>query len=284
MAKKHKSKRNKVNWHNPKVKTVVNYLALGENRIEKSDILSLSNKDIFYQLKNSGYIRETTKDMYIGTPKLLRQIKNSNGTLFSSSSSMEHSRALRNSLFLLPKGVIEQQHFHTAPEIEKRFNRTIKDKPLYKEELSSMIHDCRNQLSNLHKAHSDFYSAPHSAIDSFNETVSYSKQCEELYQSLHILENKPYLIPDYQVSLTKEELSEYITNLDRYTRSLEGQSKQMEVYSDSIAKLTELYNQSGAQDTVTFNIEIITDSYGNRELTKHKNFEHFSGTPQIFLM
>ena len=283
MAKKH-SKRNNVNWSNPKVQSVVSYLQLGENRITKAEIYTLSNKDIFYQLKNSGYIKETTKGSFIGTAKLHKHIRESEGSSFSSSSSAEHSQALRRSLSLIPKSTLEQKHFRSSVDIEKRFNRSIKNSSLYKEELASMRKDCQTKLSSLESEHQNFLSVPHTATEIWNEKTCYQKEKESLYQNLHILEEKPYLVPDYQVTLTKNELSDYISNLEGYSKTLLEQSRAKDFYSDSINKLKELHAQMDFATSVTINIEIVTNTYGSREIVQHKNFEHFSATPQIFLM
>lgn len=283
MAKKH-SKRNNVNWGNPKVQSVVSYLQLGENRITKAEIYTLSNKDIFYQLKNSGYIKETTKGAFIGTAKLHKHIKESEGSCFSSSSSTEHSQALRRSLSLIPKSTLEQRHFRSSVDIEKRFNRSIKNSSLYKAELASMRKDCQTKLSSLESEHQNFLSVPHTATEIWNEKACYQKERETLYQSLHILEEKPYLVPDYQITLTKTELSDYISNLEHYSETLTEHSRAEELYADSIGKLKEIYSQMDFTANITINIEIVTDTYGNREIVQHQNFEHFSATPQIFLM
>lgn len=283
MGKKH-NKRNKVNWGNPKVQSVVSYLQLGENRITKSEIYTLSNKDIFYQLKNSGYIKETTRGSYIGTSKLHKHIRESEGSSFSSSSSAEHSQAIRNSLAFVPKSVFDQRHFQSSTDIEKQFARNIRKSFLYQEELSTMKKDCQAKLSSLESEHQNFLSVPHTATEIWNEKTCYQKERETLYQSLHILEEKPYLVPDYQITLTKSELSDYISNLEHYSETLTEHSKAEELYADSIGKLKEIYSQIDFTASITINIEIVTDTYGNREIQQHQNFEHFSATPQIFLM
>ena len=49
MAKKSPSKRNRVNFQNKKVQSVISYLQIAENRISKEEILHIANKDRFYQ-------------------------------------------------------------------------------------------------------------------------------------------------------------------------------------------------------------------------------------------
>lgn len=283
MSKRKVTKRDKVNWSNPKTMSVAGYLQLGENRITKAEILELANKDIFYQLKNSGYIKETTKGSFIGTSKLHNYIKEHEGGLFSSSSSAEHSHAIRKSLSFVPKSAMEQRHFQSASDIEKRFNRTVKNSPLYKEELASLKNDYSRELVALEQEHKTFLASPHNSSAAWNERTFYDAKKESIYQKLHILEEKPYLVPDYQLTLNREELSAYISNLENHAKDLPDQSKASQHYCNSVNKLKEL-SCSMSSDVITFNVEIVTDTYGNREMQMHENFELFSDTPQIYLM
>lgn len=279
MAKKQKKDRNKVNWNNPKTQTVVSYIQLGENRISKAEILSLANKDIFYQLKNTGYIKETSKGLFIGTDKLHNHVKKQDGTHFSSSASQEHSQKLRDSLSLLPQSVIERKAFKTSYDIEKQFNRTVLKSQEYKETLNMMKQNTRSCLATLESSFEKALQRCNSDYERYNLKLSYLKE-REMYQSqLGYLSDKPYLIPDYQVSLTEAERAEYIQNLEAYRDTLSEHSKAYDIYIESIDKL-----KSQPAGAITLSCEVITNCYGNREMFLHEQFELFSGTPQIFLM
>ena len=89
-----------------------------------------------------------------------------------------------------------------------------------------------------------------------------------------------YLTPDYQVTLTREELSEYIGNLEAYRDTLPTYTRAYELVEESICKLSSYTDVS----SLTFNIEIVTSNYGTRELEAHREFERLQGTPQIFIM
>lgn len=279
MAKKQKKDRNKVNWNNPKVQAVVSFIQLGENRITRAEIIGLANKDIFYQLKNTGYIKETSKGLFIGTDKLHNHVKKQDGTHFSSSASQEHSQKLRDSLSLLPQSVLERKSFKTSYDIERQFNRTVLKSQEYKETLNMMKQNTRSCLATLESSFEKALQRCNSDYERYNLKLSYLKE-KEMYQSqLGYLSDKPYLIPDYQVSLTESERTEYKQNLEAYRDTLSEHSKAYDIYTESIHKLKNL--PAGA---ITLSCEVITNCYGNREMFLHEQFELFSGTPQIFLI
>lgn len=280
MAKKKKSSnRNNVNWNNAKVQAVISYIQLGENRITKAEIMSLANKDIYYQLKNSGYIKESEKGHYIGTKKLHSHVAKLDNSYFSSSGSKEHSQKLRDSLSLLPKSVFERRDFKSSYDIEKQFNRTTLKSQEYKESLIAMKQNTYECLARLNNSYNTALERCASDYEKYNLHLSYIKEKEHYESQLSYLSEKPYLTPDYQVTLTEQERYSFIDNLESYREHLDERSPAYDYYTESINKLKAL-----ADGTVTVNIEIITNSYGNREIALHENFEVFTGTPQIFLM
>lgn len=218
MAKKKSNERYKVNFNNARTKKAIAYMQLGESRITREELYSVCGKDIFYALKHSGYIRERERGTFIPTQKLKNQVARMNRSHFSSSASSEHSNALRHSLTLIPSGVLEENRFKSACDIEKHSTLSKKD--------------------------------------------------------------TPHLIPDYQVTLTQNELTEYIGNLEEYRDTLHSYSRAYELLSDSIEKLSSLPDSP----MVTFHVEVVTNNYGNREFALHEAFERLEGTPQIFIM
>lgn len=89
-----------------------------------------------------------------------------------------------------------------------------------------------------------------------------------------------YLTPDYQVTLNRNELAEYIDNLEAYRDTLSPYTRAYELVDESIQKLSSYTDIS----SLTFNVEIVTSNYGNRELELHRAFERLQDTPQIFIM
>lgn len=278
MAKKKQNNRNNVNWNNPKVQAVVSYIQLGENRITKAEIMSLANKDIYYQLRNSGYIKESEKGHFTGTKKLHTYISKLDNSHFASSGSKEHSQKLRDSLSLIPKSVLERRDFKSSYDIEKQFNKITLKSQEYKETLQTMKQNIKDSLFKMEASYQVGLNACNSEYMRYKLNISYQKEKEHYESQLSYLSEKPYLTPDYQVTLTEQERYSFIDNLESYREHLDERSPAYDYYTESINKLKEL-----PEGTVTVNIEIITSSYGNREIELHENFEVFSGTPQIFL-
>lgn len=283
MAKrKSKNKsRNKVNFSNPKVQTIISYLQLGENRISKQEILSIANKDVFYVLKNSNYIQQSSKGEFKATSKLHTYVKKTDGTHFSSSSSNSHSRAVRDSLSLLPSSVLARKSYRSSTDAERYFEKNIKPTQQYKEELYRMKQELREELRKIEDAYTQSQTEQQSDYERYCSKMDYIHDKETIISRQEWLEDKTYLIPDYQVTLTQDELSQYIDTMSDYRDCLDSNSKAYSIYTESIDKLQSL---SLTEGEITISVEVITNSYGQREWQLHSNFERLSAIPQIYLM
>ena len=282
---KKKQNRNKVNFSNKKTQAVISHLQLGENRISKAEILSLANKDILYQLKNSGYIKEQSKGQFIGTAKLRNYVKRTEQTSFSSSKSQHHSQQLRNSLHLVPKSVIERKHFQTASDIENHFNQKVYKSPQYQKRLSDLKSSCQKKLHHTEQKHQQFLhsSASHSSTTRYQEKIDYYKEKELYLAELKVCnEERPFLLPDYSLRMNRDELNEYIQNLTDYRDSLSESSKAYKLCDESLETLKTI--SAGVQTEITISVEIVSPYYSRQQMIEHTNYSILSDTPQIFLM
>lgn len=274
-----KSKRNKVNFTNRKVQSVVSHLALGEGRITRGEIMELANKDILYQLKNEGYIKETSKGIYTATKKLRSYVSKTDGTHFASSGSEAHAKALRESLSTLPQSVLASKNYKTSTDVELSFKRNVCSKPIYQERLQNMLAEKREQLSQIEQRYQRS-NVPRDTVSRYTDRIDYMNHRDRTLSSLRLLESdKPYLVPDYQVTLNQEELSRYIDNLTEKRDSFSSDSRNYELYSQSVQTLSSLVGQGD----VVIQVEVITSHYGSREIELHKNFERLTDTPLIFV-
>ena len=278
MPKKSKNKpsdRNRVNFSNAKVKLVSSYLALGENRISKSEIFALSNKDIFYQLKNSGYIKKKN-DEFCGTAKLHQHFRANEGKLFASSSSAVHSQSVRNSLSFLPQSVLVNGSYKTSSDIEKQFRRIAKT-PGFRNKLESLKGELKAELA---KADAERNKPCSTEEEHLRRELQYKAQKEAILSRMDWLE-QGVLTPDYQITLTQTELNEYLDRLVDFKEMLSEDSKAYEVFSNSIARLKAI---PPSDSSVVISVEIATNHYGERELFRHKLFETIEGHPQIIIL
>ena len=152
----------------------------------------------------------------------------------------------------------------------------------YKEELYRMKQELKEELRQIESAYATSQTEQQTDFEHFSSRMDYLHDKESVTSRIEWLEDKTYLIPDYQVTLTQDELSQYIDNLSDYRDSLDTDSKAYSIYTESIEKLQVL--SSAAEGEITISVEVITDSYGQRELQLHQTFEQLSHTPQIYLM
>lgn len=275
--KTRKSDRNRVNFSNPKVKLVSSYLILGENRLTKSEILSLANKDIFYQMKNSGFLKEKENGAFAGTKKFQDYIKQSEGKRLSSSSSSLHSQSVRNTLSFVPREILLRGSYKSSPDIEKQFKRTEKT-PSFREKTTILKRNLEAELAN---ADAERNRPCSTEEEHLRKELQYSARKEAILSRMDWLNERTALTPDYQMTLTHDELQQYINKLADYRDTLSDGCKAYEVYNAAIEKLK---NIPPSDSSITLNVEVITNSYGERELALHRNFEFLDGNPQIFLM
>lgn len=275
-----KTKRNKVNFAtNKKVQAVVSHISLGEGRITRAEIMELANKDILYQLKNEGYIKETSKGIYTATRKLRTYVSKTDGFHFASSGSETHAKALRESLYLLPQSVIANKNYKTSTDVELSFKRNVCSKPIYQERLQHMISQKRDELSHIEE-HYHKGNIAKDTVSHYTNRIDYMNNRDRTLSSLRLLESdKPYLVPDYQVTLNQEELSRYIDTLTEKRDSFSSASRNYEFYSQSVQTLSSLVGQGD----VVIQVEVVTSHYGNREIELHRNFERLTDTPLIFV-
>lgn len=270
--------RNKVNFKNKKTQLVISYLQLAENNITKNDVLQIANKDIYYKLKNSGYIKESNGRVK-ATPKLQNYIKKLDNSNFSYSCSRDHAKRIRNSLSLLPQSVLINRAFASGVDVEKKYKRFSKTQT-HKARLEQMKQGYKSRLSFLNKEHITFSKSNHNEQERYAHNLNYQRQHEKIISSLNRLEHEVCLTPDYQVTFSKQELDSYIDNLEHYREELNENSRQYSLYTQSIEQLRGLE----FQDTITISIELVTTHYHTKEQELHKNHSILTNTPQIFLM
>ena len=271
-----KGKRYEVNFKSDRVKKIISHLELAENRMSKQQFDCLGTKDVYYQLLHSGYIKREG-DLIMGTPKLHKYVKHHYSTSFSSSCSKEHSQGISKVLNFVPDSTLLRRSYSTSTDIEKSFKRYMK-KEQGQAKMDAMKYQLKTDLTNIDKAHLLYRQSSHSDAEAFNETLHYKKERERCLSHLELFKDTPYLIPDMQLRFTEDEYHSFCDELREYTNLLSGQER--EIYDNALYTLENLEVPSGG---ITINLEIITNTYMEREFYRHMVFEQLSGTPQIYL-
>lgn len=271
-----KGKRYEVNFQNPKVKKIISHLELAENRISKQQFDFLGTKDIYYQLLHGGYIKKQG-NLIVGTNKLHKYVANHYSTHFSSSCSSEHAMGISKVLNLVPESTLLRRSYSTSSDIEKSFKRYVKGKEGHAK-LDALKTNLQTSLAQIDKNHRDYCKITRTDTEAFNETLHYKKEREQCLSHLELFKDAPYLIPDMQLRFTPDEYHTFYNELREYTSLLSGNDR--DIYDKALTRLESL---DVPNEGITINIEIITNSYMERELYRHKVFEQLSGVPQIYL-
>lgn len=266
-----------VNFNSEKTKSIITTLMIAENRITKDEIISIGNKDIYYKLSKSGYITESSKGIYKGTQRLKNYIKQKDNKSFSSSGSASHSQAVRNTLKFVPSSVLSRKSFNTGTDIEKDFKK-IQRTEQYKHNLEKLENSLKEERYQIEKAYQEALQYAKDEIDRYMSKMQYLQDRDRVSARQSWLEQEP-LTPDYQLTFREDEFHQYLENLKSYRDSLDEDSKAYSIYSQSIEKLENLT----VNGEITINIEVITDSYQNREIFLHQVYEQTTNQSQIFL-
>lgn len=258
-------------------------MELSENRLSRTDILDIANKDILYQLKNEGYIKETDKNCYKATKKLTSKMEKDYSEAFGRSSSKEHSRRVYESTKLLPKHIVAERNFKTGQELEKAFKRyqkSVSYKKSYQERLTT-ITTTRDNLKEYH-AQIQHSNLPNTV--KLQEKIDYKSKNNELTRSIDILKGNACNVPDYSFNCSYEDSIVYRNQLKNYQSTLEENTKEYRIYQEAIEKITTTLISYEPTQMITWNIEIVTNSYASVDIERHQNYEYFTGQPVIYLM
>lgn len=274
--------RYKVNFNNSKTIQVINYLQLAENRLSREEILSIGNKDILYKLKNSGYIKETSKGNFQGTKKLRTEISKRTGNQFGKGSSSQHSQKLLSVAKCIPSQVIENRGFKTGIELEKQFNQ-FKTTQEYTERTKQARQEQISKIESLNQYHTSVQtSISITEREKLQENINYLQSYAILERNLNIIVEERYSVPDFSITCTKEQSLEFLNSLNR-TQNNTGSGSYSSIYHKGASVQMKQIIEETTTDTITWTIEIVTNNYGAEDLERHYMYDRITSTHTIYI-
>ena len=283
MAKK-KSKGNKnLNLRNPRQIEVIRSFSLCEGRMTKEDILSVGTKDIFYQMKNNGFIKETVKGsgVYKATGKLQNLSAKHLGSDFGIGCSNKHSQVILKSKDLIPKSIIEDCRFNTGNEIKKQMQQ-FKESEEYRQRLETLKHQNIQQKEVAYMQYQDVMSVGIKA-QILQSELAYKNLMDALNRRGEILDSdNPLYLPDYSITATREELQEMLYSIQECLNRDDMSERETAYMQENTEKLQELISTVETVAIVYF--EAVTNHYGQMEMEKHLIFEQMTGNTVLYVM
>lgn len=270
MGKKKKTER--LNLNNPKQVSLIHSFAIAEGRLSKEQIFKEANKEIFYRMKNNGFIKETVKGsgIYKATGKLQSLTKKTEGIEFSVGCSSKHSAKITKAVSYLPQAVITEGRFESGQVLKQEMSAYKQTESYHNkiEHIQKMVLQEHEQIENYYqnriihaKSNTERYQA---GID-YKADVAENRMKQEIAFS-----ENPLYVPDFKVSLQREEVEELLHNIKSSMDGLDN-GKEYNFLEQNVGKLeTILWT---GQENVELYFEVVTDSYGKRELEMHRNYE-----------
>ncbi len=270
-----KEKSIQLNLGNPTQVGIIKLFSLTEGRMAKADIISHSNKAIFYRMKNGHYITESPKGSgnYKATQKLKKLTQNNFDKAYNNGCSSKHSKVLLKAAGFIPKSVISEGRFKGQSQIKSEavsFMATGRYK--------SNVNSIRQSLSQSANRLQDRLSHP----SSYQDVIDARRELETVRLREEIINSSlPFYTPDIVVTVTREEAA---TMSNIFNDAAQSTSSSESAYLEqNSARLQELLN-SGSESSYVIGIEAVTNTYGERELVMHENFQELCGIPTLYIL
>ena len=280
MAKK---KSEKLNLKNPKQMEIVRYFHLSEGRMAKEDILSLSNKEIFYRMKNNHYIEETKKGsgIFKATEKLKKLSADMDGEKYSNGCSSKHSKKILQAVTsYVPKEVIEEKRFQSGTSLRQEMLQ-FKESPQYERKLGEMLKENLLEKQQIEESYRQKLLESGSQTEKLQAEIDYRADMERNQFQGEILRGNPVFIPDFAITVTRGELEEMYQKMEESREQL-GVGKEKDFLSINLQKMESLL--SGMSEPVMdVYFEIVTDSYGRAELQRHENYRQMMNREILYI-
>lgn len=253
---------------------ILHQYALCEGILTKEQIITSSNKEIFYRMKNNGYIKETSKksNVYKATKKLEREIKRVSDLELEHGASTMHSRKIFEKIMKnIPNSVIQEGRFSTGKTLKKEFEA-------YKK--TNEYHIAIERIkSNIYRKEATInYKSKNASGGKERFSIRQEKAKIEMEKSV-LQSQTPAYAPDLEICLSSYELEQMTQSIENEYEISQGREREflqrdLEVLHRELSKGLQEYS---------LQIEIVTDSYGNRRLEQHHNYELIFDKEIIYL-
>lgn len=251
---------------------ILHQYALCEGILTKEQIITSSNKEIFYRMKNNGYIKETSKksNVYKATKKLEREVKKVSDLELEHGASTMHSRKIfEKNMKNIPNSVIQDGRFRTGKTLKKEFETFKK---------TNEYHIAIERIkSNIYRKEATINYKSKNASGG-KERFSIRQEKAKIEMEKSVIESKvPAYAPDLEIHLSRfelEQMTQSIENEYEISQGREFLQRDLEVLHRELSKGLQEYS---------LQIEIVTDSYGNRRLEQHHNYELIFDKEIIYL-
>lgn len=264
-----------LNLRNPKQLDLIYTFAISEGRLSKDRIMELGNKELFYRMKNNGFIKETQKgsNIFKATSKLQTLTEKTTGISYGNGCSSKHSDKIGNALAYLPKEIISEGRFESGHMLKQEMSKLkAMPNPTYEKAIMQLQKDVIQQERQTQSNFEAYISSNRSQVERYQALIDYKADMQMCRMKKEVaFSDTPLFIPDFKIDASREETTQILQAMtDQQTQVSEG-SKEYCFLEQNIEKLQQMLQVEQPCYNVYF--EIVTDSYGRQELERHHNYE-----------
>lgn len=267
-----KKKAESLNLKNQKQLNLVHSFVVAEGRLSKEQIFREANKEIFYRMKNNGYIKETVKGsgIFKATGKLQSLVKKTEGISFSVGCSSKHSAKIIKAVSYLPQSVIMEGRFESGQALKEEMS-AYKQTSGYQRKIGDMQKAVLRQSKQIGVRYKNRLESALSTTERYQTVIDFKADIAENQMRQEILfSDNPLYVPDFKVLVERTEAEELLNNMKLSMEALE-RGKEYDFLSQNVSKLEEILRAQ--QENYELYFEVVMDSYGKRELCRHRNYE-----------
>lgn len=258
---------------------------LASGILSRENIIDLSNKTLFGQLKNEGYIKEPNeKGVFRTTDKFEKKWSEFTGNerMFGGTTSGEqHQRLVSDIVSKVPDSTLLAGSFKNGNVIATE-TKQYKSTKSYQNNLYSLQKQVQKDLSDLESSYNNSLETASSSLEKAALKAEYLEQKSILTMHDQVLHSKkPISAPDFQIDINASE-SESFFNALRGLEEDEHYSRYKSQWEENIEKMEEYIAASG-QEVVTLNIEVIDRNYSSRDIYQKEVWSQMNSQPVFYL-
>lgn len=272
------SKKKKLDLSNPKIVDVVRTFSLVEGRMSRDEIIEKSSKDIFYQLKNNGFIEAgKDKSSFKATSKMKRLSEKYMDSTISVGCSSGHSEVLSKCRNIVPDSIIKEGRFRSGNEIRQEM-QAFKKTDEYKAAIDSMVYQNRQEqlraVEELKNYQGEMDREYYLKALEVQKEIDWLRTKEDM-----LLSQNAMYIPDFQiVDVSRGEVEQLLSLMEERLEDSRGREHEFLEHNIQALKSVESYE---LVPVICF--EAVTDHYSRLDIERHITYEQVMNQITIYI-
>ena len=263
--------------------SVGNAFILAEGKLSRDNIVDLSSKTLFGQLKTDNLIKETNEQgIYEVTAKFKSEFSSLTGDSRSyggSGAGEIHSGTVSNLTAAIPKDALINGDYKNGNQLLTE-NRQNKKTPEFKDKINELKQEVyAAQRQNEIDYRASMSNPSLSDVERTKAEIDYFYKKDDLEMKENVLNDKRNVSsPDMEISLTRSQAYEYIENLRELK---EEYSKYNDEWEETISQM-ESYITVTEEEIITFDIEVIDSNYTRNQIQAKEYYSRVYEKPVFY--